>query len=228
MNLARVANILLLSGLAALLLSAVLVIKLRADFPADWPRATRITCNNNLHQIAKSLRMWGMDNQDTYPYNLSTNAGGTLEFCDRDKEGFDRNAFIHYRVMSNELSTTRALVCPQDYSKHPAPGFAHLKRENVSYLLRTGTNVSEANPNAIVVVCPIHRSFIRCDGSVTEAKPEPEPWWLPYKDLLDYDERTQLSFHRILRTFTASALLLIFGGGLKLFLKFRPVTRPAA
>ena len=217
MDLRRVGNVCLLGGLAALLLAGGLAVQLHDNLPYHWPRTQRINCVNNLHQIAQSLRMWGMDNQDTYPYNLSTNAGGTLEFCDRDKDDLDRNSFLHYQVMSNELNTPKVLVCPDDRTKHPAPDFAHLRPENVSYPLRTGTNVTEAHPDEIITTCPVHGNFIRCDGSVTQAKPDPEPWWRKYKDLYDYDEKVQLSFYRIVGVLAAGLFLLALGTSLKLW-----------
>lgn len=174
----------------------------------DWPRAQRITCRNNLQHIATALRMWAMDNQDQYPFALSTNAGGTLEYCARDGHGYDSNAFLHFMVASNELSTPRALVCPQDHPKHAAPSFAQLRPQNVSYQLCTGTNVSYARPQETVAVCPVHGTALQVDGSLINEKAEPEPWWWPYEDLLDYEPGLRLSLMCILGLLGCSVLLL--------------------
>jgi len=69
-------------------------------------------------------------------------------------------------VMSNELNTPRILVCANDPDKQPATDFQHLTVNNISYELRTGTNVSEANPEEILAVDPINGVVLHCDGSV--------------------------------------------------------------
>src|SRR6266568_2342776 len=89
----------------------------------DMPRAQRINCVNNLKQIGLGFRQWALDNNDQFSFNVSMNAGGSLEFCDRDKDGFDRNAFRHLQPMSNELNTTKILVCPKDRSRKAAADF---------------------------------------------------------------------------------------------------------
>jgi hypothetical protein len=62
-------------------------------------------CAGNLRRICVAFRMWSMDHGDHYPFNVSTNAGGSLELCRRDKDGFDQNAALHLRVLVNELGT---------------------------------------------------------------------------------------------------------------------------
>ena len=56
-------------------------------------------------------------------------------------------------------------MCPAD-SKVAAPGFAYLPAADVSYQLHSGTNYSDAFPQAVLVVCPIHSNILFCDGSV--------------------------------------------------------------
>ena len=86
-------------------------------------------------------------------------------------DGFDRNAFLHFQVMSNELSIPWLLVCPNDSKRHPALNFLSLRPENVSYLLCSGTNIVENNPEAVLAVCPICNNYLLCDGSVQTIKP---------------------------------------------------------
>jgi prepilin-type processing-associated H-X9-DG protein len=65
---------------------------------------------------------------------VSTNFGGTLEYLATSE------VFRHFQVLSNELSTPRILVCPQD-SRQPArafdPGFANA---NLSYFIGIVSN----------------------------------------------------------------------------------------
>ena len=129
-------------------------------------RAQEISCRNNMKQIGLAFRTWAIDNEDQLPFNVSTNKGGTLELCAVGSDGFDRSAAFHFRVMSNELSTPKILVCPADTTKQPALDFLNLQPANVSYQVRSGTNINETNPQEILAVCPIHGNELRCDGSV--------------------------------------------------------------
>jgi len=123
-------------------------------------------CVNRLKQIGLAFRIWEGDNNDRFPFNVSTNAGGTMELCAPGGEGFDKNGFMHLRVMSNELSTPKLLVCPADSSKHPVASFSVLQPENVSYLIRSGTNIDDYHPDEIIARCPIHGHILHSDGRV--------------------------------------------------------------
>ena len=129
-------------------------------------RAQRIACVNNMKQIGLAFRVWALDHEDQLPFNVSTNKGGTLELRLPGSDGFDRNAAFHFRVMSNELSTLKILVCPADTKRQQALNFLSLQPGNVSYQVRSGTNVAETNPQEVLAVCPIHKNVLRCDGSV--------------------------------------------------------------
>jgi hypothetical protein len=129
-------------------------------------RAQSVNCANNMKMIGLSFRTWAIDNNDNFPFNVSTNNGGTLELSALGNDGFDRNAAFHFRVMSNELSTPKILVCPADTKRQPALDFQSLQPANVSYQVRSGTNVSEVSPDQVLAVCPIHNNVLRCDGSV--------------------------------------------------------------
>ena len=129
-------------------------------------KAQRINCSNNMKQIGLSFRTWAIDNEDSFPFNVSTNKGGTLELCLPASDGFDGNAAFHFQVMSNELSTPKILVCPADGKKQAALKFESLQPGNVSYQVCSGTNVTELNPNQVLAVCLIHNNVLLCDGSV--------------------------------------------------------------
>jgi hypothetical protein len=138
----------------------------------DEPRAQQITCINNLKQIGLAFRIWEGDHGDQYPFNTSTNAGGSMELCAVGKDGFDSNAFLHFKAMAGDdyLRVPLLLVCPQDRSKKAATNWANLRAGNVTYRLRSGTNVIEANPHEILVVCPIDGNILYCDGTVVKGK----------------------------------------------------------
>jgi hypothetical protein len=129
-------------------------------------RAQRINCMNNLKQIGVAFRIWALDHNDQFPFNVSTNQAGTLEMCALGADGFDQNAAVHFMTLSNELMTTHVLICVGDPVKQLAADFQQLQAANVSYQLRTGTNVTESTPQQILAICPIHHNALFCDGSV--------------------------------------------------------------
>ncbi len=123
-------------------------------------------CNSHMKQIGLALRVWGVDHEGHFPFNVSTNAGGTRELCQTGPNGFDSNAPAHLALIGNELGSPDVLVCPLDTSKQAARNFAGLKPENLSYLLRTGPDVTDTNLEEILLKCPLHGTLLRCDGSV--------------------------------------------------------------
>jgi len=123
-------------------------------------------CVTQLKQIGLVFQLWAMDNNDHYPFNVSTNAGGTMEFCARGNDGFDASAAIHFQVMSNELGSTTLLVCPSDSTKKPAMDFRTLQATNVTYVMRSGSHFEETNQEEILAKCPIHGHVVLCNGSV--------------------------------------------------------------
>lgn len=157
----------LIMGYVSLLVSLVILpAMLLPALSRAKGKAQSINCSNNMKQIGLSFRTWAIDNNDNFPFNVSTNKGGTLELCLLGSDGFDRNAAFHFQVMSNELSTPKILVCPADSKRQPAPDFLSLQSANVSYQVRSGPNVSDTNPDQVLAVCPIHNNVLRCDGSV--------------------------------------------------------------
>lgn len=134
------------------------------------PVPQQITCINNLKQIGIAFRLWSGDHGDQFPFNVSTNAGGTLELCAADKDGFDSSAYVYLKTMTNELTKPLLLVCPRDQSRQPAATWESLQATNVTYRFHFGTNITERNPEAVLAVCPIDGNVLHADGSVTPGK----------------------------------------------------------
>ena len=178
MKCAHVGMLCNLAGLVSIVTGLLLANIFLPAYLAHGRKAQRVSCVNNLKQLGIAFRLWEGDHADQFPFNLSTNAGGTLEYCDRDQDGFDRNAFLHLRAMGNceGMTTPKLLVCPQDRSRHPAADFDQLQATNITYRFYSGTNTSEANPQAVLAECPIHGNLLFCDGSVQQVKGDPIPW----------------------------------------------------
>ena len=120
-----------------ILLAAILLPAL-----ARAKRSSHINCINNVQQIALSFRIWSGDNNDKFPMQVSTNQGGSMELT------LAGDVTATFRAMSNELSTSRVLICPEDKSRRFSNGFAELKRENVSYFV--GLDCSPSDPQSLL------------------------------------------------------------------------------
>ena len=154
-------------GLGYAVLSASLLIGLGVVRPG-WikahERGQRMWCMNSMTILELALARWRMDHGERYPFEVSTNEGGSRELCARDAEGFDRNSFLHFLVLSNELNTPFLLVCPNDTSRKVSANWANLRATNVTYLINSG--VDSSNPESVLILCPIHDHVGLYDGSV--------------------------------------------------------------
>ena len=123
---------------------AVVVVLVGLVLPALAPakrKTKRLGCTNCLKQVGLAFRIFENDNDDTFPMGVSTNKGGTMEYLTTGQP------FYHFRVMSNELSTPKVLVCPTD-SRKPAFSFSVLSNVNLSYFVGFVTN--SVNPQAVL------------------------------------------------------------------------------
>lgn len=131
-------------------------------------------CHDNLKEISLAFREWAILHDrfpfNRFPFNVSTRAGGTMEFSARGSDGFEKNAALHFQVLSNELKNPKILICPADSGKHPAADFRSLLPANVTYQIRSSSNVDETYPEEILMLCPIHDFAGYCDGSVRKRK----------------------------------------------------------
>ena len=92
-------------------------------------RTSRINCVSNLKQIGLGFRMWSNDHEDQFPWRVSTNEGGTLEYAE------SRDVFRHFVVASNELNSPIILTCPDDLKRIRTNLFNFLSNENLSYFI---------------------------------------------------------------------------------------------
>jgi len=112
----------------------------------------KIDCVNNLKQIGLSFRTWALDNHDKLPMEISVTNGGAMELVSMG------TVFPVFAVMSNELSTPKILICPEENDpkriaastfqstipKGSAPVVPFTNDNNVSYFVRL--DVNQTNP----------------------------------------------------------------------------------
>lgn len=105
-------------------------------------KSQKINCSNNLKMVGLAYRIWEGDNNDRYPMGVSVTNGGAMELV------VAGNVVHAFQVMSNELSTTKVLYCPNDKTRFYAATFSGLANSNISYFVNAGV-IGEANPQAV-------------------------------------------------------------------------------
>jgi hypothetical protein len=103
-------------------------------------RAEKIQCANILSSLELAARCYAQDYEGTFAPDL--------------------------QCMSNEISTTKVLICPSDRSRVPAANFTLLSPTNVSYVyLAASLPGTNAATNALFR-CPIHGHTVYSDGRI--------------------------------------------------------------
>ena len=126
-----------------LVVLAVITVLVAMMLPATARRhngGIQVQCANNLKWAGLAFRIWEGDNNDLYPNAVSRTNGGAMEYQSGP------TVFHHFQVMSNELSTPKVLICPQetDRARLVATNFEFFCNSNISYFV--GLDAREANP----------------------------------------------------------------------------------
>jgi type II secretory pathway pseudopilin PulG len=128
-------------------------------------KAKNLACSNNLKQVGLAFKIWTIDNGDTFPMAISTNGVVTNNYGITSNQSArplattngpgtqelinTGQAYVHFRVISNELSTPKILVCPNDKTKTVALNFdSALSDKNISYFV--GTDAQDIYPNTFL------------------------------------------------------------------------------
>jgi prepilin-type N-terminal cleavage/methylation domain-containing protein len=129
----------LLESLVVMVLLAVLVAMLAPAFAPARHHGGPF-CINNLKQIGTAFQIWANDHADVYPWETSTNSGGSREYA------FGPDVFRHFQIMQNEMGQfPKILLCPKDKERFAATNFINFDNSNLSYF--AGITVSAANTN---------------------------------------------------------------------------------
>jgi hypothetical protein len=99
------------------------------------------------------MRLWADDNEGKFPWKVAQTRGGGMP----DGTGNAR-ANLQFSIVSNELASTRILLCPNDVRRVWATNFASLSLTNISYAL-----CNEADEKRPRVFLAIDRNMIGFD-----------------------------------------------------------------
>lgn len=122
-----VMEVLVVLAVLAILATIALAIW-QAPRPHNW--RDRFLCDMNLKQVGLAYRIWEGDNNDKYPMQVSMTNGGSMEMVAAG------DVAATFQVMSNELSTPKIVVCPQDLSRDYATNFTtDFNNSRISYFV---------------------------------------------------------------------------------------------
>ena len=130
--------------LAAMLLPALSRSKIKAQL---------VNCANNQRQAALAMRLWADSNEGKFPWKVDQSMGG-------GKPNGTDNAKVNLQlsIVSNELATTKILLCPSDVRRVEATNFATVSLTNISYAL-----CNEADEKRPRVILATDRNMIGFD-----------------------------------------------------------------
>lgn len=146
--------------LVVIALIAVLAAMLLPALAKAKRRSSHIGCVGSLKQIALAFKTWAVDNGDKFPMQLSVTNGGTMELI------ASGNTFVHFQIMSNELTTTKILLCWNDKERTNAISWENLNNQNVSYFVGvdathdSSTNILAGDRNLSLNDAPVNPGLV--------------------------------------------------------------------
>lgn len=99
-------------------------------------------CANTLKQVGDAFQDWAGDHNNTFPTDIPDKNGGAMEAVASGKP------VPFFQVMSNEISTPKILICPEDKYRHAATDFNALTGRNLSYF--AGLDGKPGEPQSIL------------------------------------------------------------------------------
>lgn len=124
------------------LIVAVLILLLLPVTGGSRQKPMRIQCVNNLKQIGLGFRIWQQDNA-VYPMQFKTNGFDGPTYANQ------RQMFIYFQCLSNELTNPKLVTCPADKKRTAAINFeAGFDSSHVSYF--AGLDADEAVPMTLL------------------------------------------------------------------------------
>lgn len=103
-----------------------------------------ISCTSCLKNVGLAFRIFATDNTNAFPFQISTNLGGTREW-----NGKPSQSWRHFAAISNELATPLNAKCPLDMDRRETREWGQFtNNSHLSYFV--GINAKEENPQSIL------------------------------------------------------------------------------
>lgn len=102
-------------------------------------QAKRVSCINELHQVGLGFHAFAHDHDSQFPMAVPMENGGSREYVWK-ADGINDDSYFayrHFQTLSNELSTPKVLLCPED-KRQVASNFSMLRNENLSFFVGLG------------------------------------------------------------------------------------------
>jgi prepilin-type N-terminal cleavage/methylation domain-containing protein len=120
----------LIELLVVIAIIAILAAMLLPALSQAKAKTQRIACANNHKQIALAMRLWADSYEGKFPWKMDQTLGGGMP------NGTDNaQVNLQFSIVSNELASTRLLLCPSDVRRIAATNFAALALTNISYAM---------------------------------------------------------------------------------------------
>jgi prepilin-type N-terminal cleavage/methylation domain-containing protein/prepilin-type processing-associated H-X9-DG protein len=116
----------LLVVIAIIAILAAMLLPTLSDRP---PKPTTLICMSNLKQVALGFLLWSEDNGQLFPWEVSTNANGTMELISHG------DAAGQFLTISNYLKQPSVFHCPSDKARPPASNYVSFANSNLSYFV---------------------------------------------------------------------------------------------
>jgi prepilin-type processing-associated H-X9-DG protein len=119
--------------------------------------AQRNGCESNLKMLGLDFRVWAIEHNGKFPFNVPTSEGGTLELCQRGTDGVDAHALGHYLCISNVYWPRCNQLSQGDWTTNQIT--------DALYHLHTARQGELSS--GILAYCPKHHNVLYVDGSVS-------------------------------------------------------------
>jgi len=126
-----------------------------------------LTCLQNLGQLGLSIADFAQDHAKRTSWEISTNDGGTLEYCLSGEQ-----TFRHFQLQSNYITAWVVVLCPQD-DRVAATNWESLSNANVSYFVGL-----DSRPSSGASIMAGDRNITASEGIILRANNHTPPRWV--------------------------------------------------
>lgn len=117
-------------------------------------RVPSVACLSNLRQVSLGFIIWADANTNRFPWEVSTNAGGTMELIAQG------SAAAHFQpIATNFTKFLRVFVCPMDKSRREATDITSLSNSNLSYFVSMSASLKSPSPSYTILAGDRHLAF---------------------------------------------------------------------